>query len=718
MAFVTKETREKIGTLVKEVRGYAHIMDHSGLHMDTEVSSLQTKADGVEAGLFNTLVMGKFKNGKSTFINSIVGKNMMASKASACTAVIATVEFGHSTDQVNVVYTDGSVVSKSLDEFTREFQLTKEDQDLVEEGGRLDRFANVDHVEMQSDDSLFADGVHLIDSPGLEEDVSRTTTTNKYVPQADAIIFMLNAISLFSEKERAYIVENFEGKCRRNLFFVVNRINQVSDPSLLELDVKPNVRKNLRGVFVDENGDFDEELYSKRVFFVDAYCAYCARTGTPMTIMAGKKEIPVEADINDSGVPEFEVALREFLNSDERIGASFDSIMSIMADSYRKAQKQAELDKASRSQSKAEREANAKAAEKELKEAEDKLDGIQNLTRKTGQQVADKIYGDLLQFVKNDIPNNFAAYVKENDNFKAHYGAIGAAKMAGIRLLAMLPSESLREKMDSKMEALLRPMANAVNGYINSQIRIWEARVPTLISGIMQDYREEVEAQFEDFALNLENAKNTFAYGSGKKHTAKSSTRQTVQSIFSMIQGDLSQVTNINQSEDNSWGNFFKGYAIQGGLNLGLAFLFGGTGIYLPVWLAVEAITIIAKSDENSRKQATAIGKECFDNMVKETERSEMTMKINLQNQLNEKVAPLIQTAQSTVDDTRKHMETILAENNKSEAEAAAANRLADQSITSMKICIDTVFETLNGHKPSENEFARLGKNEKEEQPV
>lgn len=718
MAFVTKETKEKINTLVKEVRDYAYIVDKSGLNMDTEVAALQANANNVEAGLFNTLVMGKFKNGKSTIINSIVGKNMMASKAAACTAVIATVEFGHNTDQVSVFYTDGRVVTKTLEEFTDEFQLTPEDQDLLENGGRLDRFADVDHVEMQSDDSLFADGVHLIDSPGLEEDVSRTTTTNKFVPQAHAIIFTLNATSLFSEKERAYIAENFEGKCRRNLFFVVNRINQVLPAEQIESNVKPTVKAGLRNVFTDENGNFDEELYNKRVFFVDAYCAYCARTGTPMTVMVGKREIPVEADINDSGVPEFEVALREFLNSDDRLCSSFESIMTVMADSYRKAQKQAELDRASRSQSKEEREANAKAAEKELKEAEETLDGIQTLTNKTGQQVADKIYGDLLQFVQNDIPNNFAAYVQENGNFKAHYGAIGSAKMAGIRLLATLPIESLREKMDNKMEALLRPMANAVNGYINDQMKTWEARIPTLISGIMQDYQEEMEAEFEDFALNLENAKNTFAYGSGKKHTAKSSTKQTVQTIFSMIQGDLSHVTNINQSEDNSWGNFFKGYAIQGGLNLGLAFLFGGTGIYLPVWLAVEAIAIIARSDENSRKQATAIGKECFDNMVKETKRTEMTMKRNLQNQLNEKVAPLIQTAQGTVDDTRKHMETILAENAKNEAAVAAANRLADQSIAGMKSCIDNVFETLNGHKPSEAEFARLGKNEKEEQPV
>lgn len=718
MAFVTKETKEKINTLVSEVRGYADVVGQSGLHMDTEVTALQGKADNVEAGLFNTLVMGKFKNGKSTLINSIVGKNMMASKAAACTAVIATVEFGKNTDQVNVFYTDGQVVTKTLEEFTEEFQLTPEDQDLLDNGGRLDRFANVDHVEMQSDDSLFADGVHLIDSPGLEEDVSRTTTTNKFVPQADAIIFTLSATSLFSEKEREYIAENFDGKCRRNLFFVVNRINQVLPADQIETNVKPTVKAGLRNVFTDEDGNFDEELYNKRVFFVDAYCAYCARTGTPQTVLVGKKEIAVEADIDDSGVPEFEEALREFLNSDDRLCASFESIMTVMADSYHKAQKQAELDKAVRSQDETQRKENAENAEKELKNAEARLDKIQTLTKKTGEQVGNQVYDNLLQFVQNDIPNNFAAYLQANGNLKAHYGAMGAVKMAGIRALAMLPIESLREKMDDKMEALLRPMTNAVSGYINTQMKSWEARIPTLVSSIMEDFQEELETELENFALDLEHARNTFAYGSGTKHTAQGSKKQAAQTILSLIQGDLSHATNINQQADNNWGNYFKGYAKQAGLNVGLALAFGGTGFFLPVWLAVEALAIVLKSEENSAKQATAIAKEYFANIVKETKRSEMTTKRDLQAQLDAKVAPVIQTAQGTVDDTRKHMKAVLSENAKSKAEADAANKLAERSIAYMKESIDTVFETLNGHKPSEAEFARLGKSEKAEQPV
>lgn len=717
MAFVTKETKEKIDSLVKEVRGYSDVVDQSGLHLDTEVTSLRGKADNIEAGLFNTLVMGKFKNGKSTFINSIVGKDMMASKASACTAVIATVEFGHNTNQVNVVYTDGSVVTKTLEQFTEEFQLTQEDQDLVEEGGRLDRFANVDHVEMQSDDSLFADGVHLIDSPGLEEDVSRTTTTNKFVPQADAIIFMLNAISLFSEKERNYIAENFEGRCRRNLFFVVNRINQVSDPGLVETDVKPNVRKNLHEVFVDENGVFDEELYNKRVFFVDAYCAYCARTGKPTTVMVGKKEITVESDINDSGVPEFEEALREFLNSNDRICASFESIMTVMADTYNKAHNQAELDKVTRSQTKAQREANAKDAEVELKKAEANLTSIQNTAKHTGEQMADKVYVDLLQFVQSDIPNNFAAYIEANsDKVKSNFSVLDTLKLSAVRAMAILPIEDLREKMARQNEKLLQPMVGMVNSYIRDQLKSWESRVPTLTADILTDFQEELNMEFDSFTLNMENAKNAFAYGNARVNTSHGGVKQGIQTLLALSNLDLSLATNINQGKDASWLDFAKGVGLQFGVDFVTGLVFGPG--YWPFALVIEAIMIAAGHGGHASAQATSIGKEAFESMSKKIRNAEMSVKASIQDQIDEKVAPLVETAQSQVNDQRAHMKEMLEENIKSQAEADAENRRVEESLVSMKNSIDTVFETLNGHKPSDAEFARLGKNQKTAQPV
>lgn len=54
---------------------------------------------------------------------------------------------------------------------------------------------------------------------------------------------------------------------------MVNRIDNLNAGEL-ERTVKPAVRKGLAEVFVDKDGEFDEELYEKRVFFTNAYGLY------------------------------------------------------------------------------------------------------------------------------------------------------------------------------------------------------------------------------------------------------------------------------------------------------------------------------------------------------------------------------------------------------------------------------------------------------------
>lgn len=382
MAFINQETKNKLNSISKNMRNFAVLVDEPaksgavGMGMRTEAQIFRDNADDVQNGVFKVLVMGKFKNGKSTFINALVGKVMMAARATACTAVIATVEYGSDTDNVTVIYSDSSVSKKmTLQQFTDEFALSEEDQQYIEEGGRLDRFANVSHVEMQSRDEIFADGLRLIDSPGLEEATARTKATSEFVPKANAIIFTLSATSLFSAAEKEYIAENFAGKNMRNVFFVINRIDNLTEGQL-EASVMPSVRNGLADVFTDKNGHFDGDLYNKRVFFTNAYGALCARTGEQYKIILGKKEVPVDIDIEDTGMLEFENSLREFLNSPDRINATFDSTLQNMANTYQIATKNVLADKATRSQSKQERERNAVLARKKLDDAVDEVERI------------------------------------------------------------------------------------------------------------------------------------------------------------------------------------------------------------------------------------------------------------------------------------------------------------------------------------------------------
>lgn len=270
-----------------------------------------TELTGTAASPCTALVTGDFKTGKSTFINAWVGKTMMASRNYVCTNVIATVEFGTNTDTARIVYTDREPVTMSLERFSKEFTLTWEDEQLLENVGRLDRLANVSHVELQSDAPFFADGMRLVDTPGLSErHTPAAKAVSELVFQADAIIFIMSAIRFCTCAEKAYITENFAGRGLCNVFFVINHIDNLIPGELAE--IIPYVRSGLAEVFTDRDGNFDEELYSKRVFFTNAYGAECIRTGKPYCPMAGKKSAKAPLELEETGLPEFERAFAAY----------------------------------------------------------------------------------------------------------------------------------------------------------------------------------------------------------------------------------------------------------------------------------------------------------------------------------------------------------------------------------------------------------------------
>lgn len=721
MAFINADTKKKIDGIVKDVRDYAVLVDEPGgasvdgldcqpgLGMHTEAESFRALSGDIEQGVFKTLVMGKFKNGKSTFINALVGKDMMAAKATACTAVIATVEFGDHTDEVNVIYTDGHSKKMSVQEFTNKFALTDDDQKLVEDGGRLDRFADISHVEMQSKDSLFADGVRLIDSPGLEEDYSRTHATVEFVPKANAIIFTLSATHLFSGKEREYIAENFAGKGLRNVFFVVNRINQLTEP--VETNVMPSVRRELEEVFTDETGKFDEELYKKRVFFLDAYGALCSRTGEPYKVMAGRNETEIPINIESTGMLEFENALWDFLNSEERIHATFSSTLTGMANTYQSAENQAAANKAVRSQSKEQREKNAELAREKLAEAKEKVEDIRGRVKSSGALISKKLYTDLLSYVQTDIPREFRAYLENSKDLRSDFGVTSFVKLAFVNMLGSLPIQSLKDKMTSEQVKVLSPITNRINKYIKEQLEQWQKRVPILIDSDLQDLSDELDEQSADFDLDLEEAVNCFAYGTAKVSDRKGGFKAGLQSMIALSNWDVSLAMESTAEGGLGWGTFLQRVGIQFGLDLAVMAVFGAP--YIAIALAIEVGSVIFRSRTVAKDQANAIGGEAFKALMDEIQKQELDFEAGVTNEFVEKGETIAGTALSMVADAENNMEKLLKENASDQKAADEENSRVDKNLQAMRDRINSVFTALYGHNPTEAEFTNLAKNTK-----
>ncbi|MBR2894452.1 MAG: dynamin family protein, partial [Oscillospiraceae bacterium] len=518
-----------------------------GLGLTTYAKSLTAEAERLKnSSMFKILFMGTFKNGKSTTINALLGGDLLPVGATATTAVISQVVYGEDTNTVKVFHEDGGTPEAlSMNRFMEEYRLSDDDLVMIENEGGTDRFKDIDYVMLESNLELFKDGVQFIDSPGLGEAVARTKTTNKFIPQANAIVFLLDAMKLFSDEEKKFIKKHFVNVAQkpRNVFFLVNRINQLNSDADREA-VKHQVQLMLKSVFTDDNG-YNQALYNERVFFVNSYGALQ---------MQKEGQVPV-----GTGIPEFKTALEKFLTSEDRVVAKYKSVMANMAGVYVSAERQIQENTSLLRQDVSVLEANRAAAESKLNELSKRVEGMEKSIERTRKNITNKVINSLETFVKVDLVNDWAAYAA---NCEEHFGILDMFKLA-------LPFVSEDTKQD-----ILAPMVEFVNKYVTGKLEDWGESVPLLIDSDISALQDDLEDQSVEFDLKLDQAKAIFSGADSSRWQGAGANK--LQLALSLIQGDVSVAVENAAGGNFSWGDFFKRYVIQGVINIMIFSLIGG----------------------------------------------------------------------------------------------------------------------------------------------
>ena len=414
------DVKQKADAIQKAVEESSHLIGKPGAGqvpgvtvpvgldgMGTYSKSLQVLGDSLKQSIFKVLFMGTFKNGKSTTINAILGRELMPVGGTEKTAVIAQVVYG--TDDGNVrIFKNDSPEPKVVPykTFEEQYQLTEEDANLVEEeGGSIDdRFSSIDYVLLKNSSELLKNGVQLIDSPGLGATRSREKVTRTFFPQANAIIFLMNATQIFTADERIFVSQHFvnaEPK-PRNVFFLVNRINQCNSEAD-RADVMEDAKIRLKDVFTT-NKVFNSALADKRLFFVDSYGMYEEKS-------FGKTS-------NEFGVQEFkrfEKELEAFLLSDDRALARYQSAAANLAAVYLEAQKQIEQRSQLMKKPVEVLKKNHLESEKKLKELEKSIERMEDTIDTAEKLISEKIIGNLQEFLGRDILEKWPSHAETFD---------------------------------------------------------------------------------------------------------------------------------------------------------------------------------------------------------------------------------------------------------------------------------------------------------------
>ena len=272
------------------------------LNLDQSIESIDDVLQRIENKTFWVAVVGEFKRGKSTFINALLGEEILPSDIEPCSATLNRVTYGP-TSLVEVEFKDGKkeqVATEQLASYVT--KLTPESEATA---------ATVKEAVVYHPIAYCQNNVDIIDTPGLNDDPSMTEVTLSVLPRVDAAILVIMAQSPVSEIERDFLENKLLTNDLGRVIFVVtgiDRCNRPGDADKVIEGVKKRIKQYVLGRAAQQLGkdSAEYEVYLKKigepkVFGLSAYQALEAK-------LQNDNEL-----LTQSRFSEFENALEQFL---------------------------------------------------------------------------------------------------------------------------------------------------------------------------------------------------------------------------------------------------------------------------------------------------------------------------------------------------------------------------------------------------------------------
>ncbi|MFB2878487.1 dynamin family protein [Floridanema aerugineum] len=281
------------------------------LGLEREIEDVKIAGENYQKGVFRLLVLGDMKRGKSTFLNALIGENLLPSDVNPCTAVLTLLRYGPE-KKVTVYFKDGKS-PKELDfkSFKQDYTIDPAEAKRLEQE-KKQAFPDVDYAIVEYPLPLLEKGVEIVDSPGLNDTEARNELSLGYINNCHAILFVLRASQPCTLGERRYL-ENYIKDRGLSVFFLINAWDQVRE-SLIDPDDLEELQESedrLRRVFQANLGEYcvidGQNVYEERVFEISAIKALRKRLKQPLASLEG------------TGFPEFMGALNTFLTKERAL---------------------------------------------------------------------------------------------------------------------------------------------------------------------------------------------------------------------------------------------------------------------------------------------------------------------------------------------------------------------------------------------------------------
>ena len=569
--------QKRLTGIIQEASGFVQKLD-----MEHCAQTLEQLRKKISSDTFKIMVMGNFKNGKSTFINALLGQEILPAYAVPTTAIINEIKYGekpkavlHFLNPLPEKMYDG-IPEKALTHMRR-FKMkdvppiempVDEIEDYVVipmgmEHKEAIKQSPFEKVELFWPLDLLKDGVEIVDSPGLNENPVRTQVTMEYLSKADAIIFVFSALAMGSAGEIAYIDDTLRknGFGEQSLFCVVNRFDQLTSER-----EQQRLRK------------FSDNLlapYTKHVYYTSAYKGLMGQLQKNSAMLDESKIPAVEAALadylaNERGKIKLATPARELIRVIRQ-----DALETVIP--QRRNALSTDLDVLKQRYSEAQPEIEKLRQQKDL------------ITSRTEAFIANLIPDIRRSAVNyfNNLPGQIRVWVEEYEP---------ETKVS-----------ALHPKRDA--EALSDELVSFVQNKIDSETREWlSGPFTNLVNDKVESLKDSLEGRLEEFFVSLDQVKVSVTGSHNIDTEGIPVWKRVVAAGGGILIGDIG-VAALGATTGLS-SEFAKGIALQIGAYFGLAIL----GILNPFTIiAVIAASVIRgglkvseKAVKNAKEQVAS----------------------------------------------------------------------------------------------------------------
>lgn len=203
-----RELDDAIGTLVT-VAGAGS--------MGSVAAALTAARENLRRDDYTVVVCGEVKQGKTSFINALLGQNLLPVAVKIATSQVFRISYAEK-ESFFLVFDNGEREEITRDEMVRYGTETGEDL----ENDPCMRGRSIRWIEVNVHATFLPPNVHLLDTPGLGALYRQhALITHKYVASADGVIFVKEAKDPIVDQERSFLKKVFE--VTKNVLFVQSK---------------------------------------------------------------------------------------------------------------------------------------------------------------------------------------------------------------------------------------------------------------------------------------------------------------------------------------------------------------------------------------------------------------------------------------------------------------------------------------------------------------